>query len=138
MKKILLLVLLSILPIWVFSQNFIGYSIKDVWEYFDSRGYIIQKGWTDDGKYFYLSASDKERSKVYYFTESNICFLFSIVFYDISRSDIIKILNSIGYKQISSDEFINDDTRCNIIFLDDHGYSIVISPRNKNESINWQ
>ncbi len=62
-----------------------------------------------------------------------------IVFYDIGRSEIIQILDSIGYKQISNDEFVTDDTKCNIIFLDDHGYySIVISPRTKNESGTWQ
>lgn len=139
MKKLIITLLLVLSTLSGWSQNFIGYSLKDIWNHFDSRGYILTKGWTEDNNtgYFYFSASDKDRTTIYYFNEANVCFMCSIIFYDMTKSEIKEVLNSLGYRQVSGDEYVSKDWRCTIMWLDDYNlYSIIILPRIQEQYYN--
>ncbi len=98
--KILFILLLSISTQSI-GQIFLDYSLKDVKSYLDEEGLIITDGWTeeDSSSFYYVSGSDKESSRFYYFDRYNKCVVY-VYTTELTDYDANKYLIDNGYYKI--------------------------------------
>lgn len=129
MKKLLTTLLLSIIFLTTGkAQNLIGSSLRDAHKILDEKGYIIQKGYTDDNVY-YITAADNESVRIYYFSSNNICVMFAISYKGFTYTEIKQILNKAGYWQVN-DQFYTNDYKATIIYMNEYEcYFVVVIPR---------
>lgn len=124
MKKLLTTLLFTILFLTGKSQNLIGVSLRDCYKTLDEKGFIINRGYTEQN-IFYLSASDNESVRIYYFTNNNICAYFAISYPGFTYTDIKAVLNKAGYWQIG-DLFYTNDYKAKIVYLNDYSCFFVL------------
>ena len=89
------------------SQNFIGYSFRDIKGEMDRKGYILNEGYDKDGDY-YLAARTSNEYKVYYFTNNNICAAYLYTLKNVSFSDYEQSLFIIGYTKYPDGKYYSE------------------------------
>lgn len=132
MKNLILTISLLLTSVVSYSQNLIGSSLRDVNKELDSKGFIINQGWTNDGLY-YTSGADKQTFRIYYFTKQNICFMYAISFFGLTYRENEALLLSTGYwKSSNQDYYVNDNYMATIIWMHEYQeYFITILPKTK-------
>lgn len=99
MKKLILILLISLFSLDTYSQNMVGYSWSDVYKLMDESGYIVTKGRTK-ADVPYILARNSGISRGYYFTENNLCFLYIYFVDGATYLDISKALIDDGYVRV--------------------------------------
>ena len=128
MKKLIITLLLSIIFLTTKAQNLIGNSARDVYKSLNEKGYIIQKGYTDEN-IFYISASDNESIRIYYFSNNNICVFFALSYKGFTYQEITNALDKAGYWQVKN-IFYTNDYKATIVYMNEYDcYFVVVVPR---------
>ena len=102
MKKFILTLSLILLSFYSFSQNALGYSYNDVKTLMINNGHIIDEGYTSDDNTRYINGYDSNIIRLYFFTESNICFLYIICVKGANFSNYEKSLLNEGFKRLNN------------------------------------
>ncbi len=118
MKKILITLLFIVgLANSSQAQIMLGYSIKDVKEILDRKGYIVRSGYTKQDSIYYVTAEDNLLYRVYYFSPYNECMVY-VLFLEGTEEDLIKNLIKQDYYKIG-DTFYNDECKVTISYDSD-------------------
>ena len=129
MKKIIFTLLFSLFTILGYSQNFIGNSTRDINKSLDEKGFILGQGYTDDGV-FYITGSDKESVRIYYFAKNNVCYMYALSYIGYTYANIKEALKSVGYWESTNGNFYTDRYQASIVWFNEYScYFVIILPR---------
>ena len=94
MKKLSLAISLYFLGLAAYSQNYINYSKREIINGLTEKGNGYESKYTTDGTPYVIS-QDRILStiKMYYFDQSNLCYLYVVSFFDMNYSTLIDLLD---------------------------------------------
>lgn len=109
MRNLILLLSMMIFTLNVNSQNFVTESKKDVKDYLNDQGYIIEEVEGDDGLDLVLVIED-DNAKVYFFNDNNVCVKYIYINTLISKSEFETILTE-SYGRKIGDFWYDGDSK---------------------------
>ena len=110
-------------------MSYIGYSLKDVSQSLDQKGFIVKKGWTTDNV-FYITGKDQESLRIYYFTKNNVCVMYALTYFNWTLNDIEQSLVSTGYVKNQDGHYYDQMHKATAVWLSEYeAYFIIIIPQ---------
>jgi len=97
------------------AQNCVGLSIKDVKKLINEKGYITESGVTKEENTYYITGEDNVAYRIYYFDDSNRCFLTALYLNDTTEDEHKEQLTERGYLQFE-DAYYKDDLKAIILY----------------------
>lgn len=126
MRKIFITLLLTLFFCSTKAQNLIGFSYEDAWLNLNQKEYIVSNNYTDDNILF-ISATDNESVRFYYFSKDDICVIYALSYPNLNLIQIKRGLLDAGYRPFGN-EFYKDEFKANIVYLDEYScYFVIVS-----------